>query len=202
MSTAQVLGMIICALVGILIGCASWSYEKFKRFKAEIDDYKHQCIRQEAKIQDSRTYELSLRQDIKKLEATIEKKDRKIEELKASLEDANKPKSINIIRTTKPISRLTGWFDIPREVVKNNELSDYEIDKIERGIEENMLCSFRNVMLRNADFEVDRDDLHGDYRVLYSVPYIENCAECVDTSSKNPIMDFVFKIVNERNGRL
>jgi len=195
MSTTQVLGIIIGVLIAILIEYASWSYKKLKGFKAEIDDYKYQCIRQEAKIQDARTYELSLRQDIKKLEAENE-------ELKANLEDANKPKSINIIRTTKPISRLTGWFDIPREVVKNNELSDYEIDKIERGMEEIMLGSFRNVMLRNADFEIDRDDIHGEYRVLYSVPYIENCGDCVDPSSKNPIMEFVFKVINERNERL
>ena len=194
MSTTQILGITIGVLIAILIEYASWSYKKFKGFKAEIDDYKHLCIRQEAKIQDSRTYELSLRQDIKKLEAENKK-------LKANLADA-KPQTINIIRTTKPISRLTGWFDIPREVVKNNELSDYEIDKIERGIEEIMLNSFRNVMLRNADFEVDRDDIHGEYRVLYSVPYIENCGECVDTSSKNPIMEFVFKVINERKERL
>lgn len=145
------------------------------------------------------------------LSRAVESREDDIKDIKEELEKANKTikrltdmdattNKVTIVRSTRPITVVSGCIEIPNEVLYD-KLDDYETQRIEDAFMHQMYRAFKQSILPSAEFMLEDDPCRLNKQLMYRIPVTIPDRAMIDVTSKYPFTDLISKLDEEAQWR-
>ena len=108
--------------------------------------------------------------------------------------------TVEIVRTARRMDWANGTVDIPYSLFEEEDLSEKEIDKIEKAIEFAMYDTFRHHVLPTMYFEVKIDPHNLTEQFKYAIPCLEPKEGNINLDSEHPILDKIKELDAKQRG--
>ena len=122
-------------------------------------------------------------------------------ELKESQSFSNNHHTVEIVRTVRKMDWANGTVDIPYSLFEDDDLSEDEMNKVEKAVEFAMYDMFKHHVLPTMCFEVSIDSNRLTEQFKFAIPCLETKESAINLESKHPIVDKIRELDAAKRGK-